>query len=381
MTLKLIDRSILSEMIVPFLIGQAAIVLMLIGSVLYNNATILLQNQVPVQYVFRMVLYFIPFLIHMTMPVAMAVAASLAVSRLCRDSEITVMRVSGASLVRIFMPIYLVGLIASVADFCIGEYVVPPSIQRFGAVLAEIPSHIPHLQPPAGEYIIASDKSYVIFVNSMIPKRGYIEMHGIQISSSPRAIFNGSAAPIQAYADSGRYEDGWWILDHPSLFTYTLDGQKVTLTSPMKLSRYIAVDPQSFQNGFALQLPMWTMANSSTRTFADMGRDLKRQKAQGIHDVNALLDYHFKLSIPFSCLVMALCCPPLALRFAKGGGFMGTLLSICLVFVYWNTMLLFRILGSPGANNVAPLLQAEVAAWSQNILFVVLGVYFLKRSE
>ena len=138
--MKLLDRSRLREMVVPFLIGQAAIVLMLIGSVLYNNATVLLMNQVPLVYVAKLILYFLPFLIHMTMPVAMAVGASLAVSRLGRDSEITVMRASGASLVRIFMPLFLVGLIVSVGDFFFGELVVPLSVQRLEAVLAEIPN-------------------------------------------------------------------------------------------------------------------------------------------------------------------------------------------------------------------------------------------------
>ena len=64
-----------------------------------------------------------------------------------------------------------------------------------------------------------------------------------------------------------------------------------------------------------------------------------------------------------------------------GGGFMGTLLSICLVFVYWNTLLLARILGSPGAEGSAPLLAPPVAAWSQNVLFVLLGLIVLRKSE
>src|ERR1041385_8954630 len=126
--MKLLDRSLLREMFVPFLIGQAAIVLMLIGTVLYNNASVLLLNQVPLRFVVRMVLYFIPFLLHMTMPVAMAVGASQAFSRLGRDAEITVMRASGASLVRIFRPIFIVGLLVSIGDFYFGEYVVPASV-------------------------------------------------------------------------------------------------------------------------------------------------------------------------------------------------------------------------------------------------------------
>src|ERR1043166_6413128 len=194
--MKLLDRSLLREMVVPFLIGQAAIVLMLIGSVLYNNATVLLMNQVPLVYFGKIILYFIPFLLHMTMPVAMAVGASLAVSRLGRDSEITVMRASGASLIRIFRPISLVGLIVSIADFYFGEYVVPASVQRFDAVLAEIPNNIPRLAPLAGQWIISSDQSYALFVKTMIPQGHTIELHGVLIVSSPKAIYSGESAPL-----------------------------------------------------------------------------------------------------------------------------------------------------------------------------------------
>lgn len=379
--MKLIDRSLLVEMIVPFLIGQAAIVLMLIGSVLYNNATVLLMNQVPLVYVFKLILYFLPFLIHMTMPVAMAFGASLAVSRLGRDSEITVMRASGASLVRIFMPIFLIGILASVGDFFFGELIVPLSVQRLEAVLAEIPNHLPKLQPLAGEWIVSNDKSYVIYVKTMIPRRDSIELHGIEIVSGPKAIYSGESTPLHCYADNGRYHEGHWIMDHPVVFNYTTDGKKVTLTSPSTMDFFITVDPQAFQSGFLLQLPMWTMARSSNRTFWQLGDEIKRNQKQHINDVLTVLDYHFKMSIPFSCLVMALCCPPMSLRFARGGGFMGVLLSICLVFVYWNTMLLARILGTPGPDAGTAFLSPVVAAWTQNVVFVLLGLYVLRKSE
>ena len=368
-------------MVVPFLIGQAAIVLMLIGSVLYNNATVLLMNQVPLVYVAKLILYFLPFLIHMTMPVAMAVGASLAVSRLGRDSEITVMRASGASLIRIFMPLFVVGLLVSVGDFFFGELVVPLSVQRLEAVLAEIPNHLPKLQPLAGDWIVSNDKSYVIYVKTMIPRRQFIELHGIMIVSGPKAIYSGESAPLMCSAEDGRYQDGHWILEHPAAFSYTTDGKKVSMMSPRTMDFFVTVDPQAFQSGFLLQLPMWTMARSSNRTFWQLGAEIKRNEKQHINDILTVLDYHFKMSIPFSCLVMALCCPPLSLRFARGGGFMGTLLSICLVFVYWNTMLLGRILGTPGPDAAAPFLSPVIAAWTQNIIFMLLGLYVLRKSE
>jgi lipopolysaccharide export system permease protein len=379
--MKLLDRYLVREMVVPFLIGQAAIVLMLTGTVLYNNAELFLTNQVPLADVARLVLYFLPFLVHMTMPVAMAVAASLTISRLSRDSEITVMRSAGVSLIRIFLPIFLTGLLVSVGDFYFGEYVVPAAMLRFNGVRAELPTHLKRLAPLTGQYIVASDNSFALFVQSMVPQRGYIALYGIQIIASPRASFSGGTEPILITAKQGRYENGNWILEDAFVLNYSLDGKTFTPGRAKRVTQYIPVDPQAFQSGFFMQMPMGTMANSSTRTFTEIGHDLKVEKAQGIHDPYALLDYHFKLSVPFSCLVMALCCPPLALRFGRGGSFMGVLLSICLVFVYWNTLLLARILGSPGPGGSPPLLWPPVAAWSQNVLFVLLGLFVLRKSE
>ena len=368
-------------MIVPFLIGQGAIVLMLTGSVLYNNADVLLVNQVPGRFVIRMILYFLPFLVHMTMPVAMAVAASLAVSRLGRDSEITVMRAAGVSLVRLFLPIFLTGLVVSIGDFVFGEYIVPRSVERFEAVLNEIPTHLRRLQPQTGQYIVSGDQSYAIFVQGMTPHHGFIELRGVQLISSPKLTYNGESLPFIVSASHGRFQDGWWTLEHPYLLRYRTDGHERQESWPEAFRLYVAVDPAAFQTGFLLQLPMWKMSGSSSRTFVQLRNELRYNSEHNIHDYYAQLDYNFKLSVPFSCLVMALCCPPLALRFARGGGFMGTLLSICLVFVYWNTLLLARILGSPGAEGSPPLVAPQLAAWSQNVIFVLVGLIVLRKSE
>lgn len=379
--MRLLDRYLLREMWVPFLIGQSAIVLMLTGSVLYNNANVLLMHQVPLRYVWQMVLYFLPFLVHMTMPVAMAVAASLAVSRLGRDSEITVMRASGVSLSRIFRPIFVTGLLLSIGDFYFGEMVVPAAVQRFDRVVQDMVVHIPRLRPIAGQIIVASDHAYAFYVETMIPREGYIELHNIEIMSTPKATAMGRSDPLVVSARRGRFEAGTWTLEEPFVIRHSVDGQNYVVSRPETFQLSSVVDPQAFQSGFLLQIPMWTMARSATETLAQLGAKIERQRQQGILNHYDVLDYHFKLSVPFSCLVMAVCCPPLALRFARGGGFTGTLLSICLVFVYWNTLLLTRILGAPGPTGAAPVLPPVVAAWSQNVLFTLLGLWVMRRSE
>ena len=380
--MKILYRYMWGEMVVPFLIGLGGVVMMLTGSVLYNNADVFLQNQIPIADVVRLALYFVPFLINMTMPVGMAMAASLAVSRMARDSEITVLRASGASLVRLFMPIFIAGAFVSVADFYWGEYVVPAAFVRFNAIMNDLPMHLKSITPPSGEYIISPDQSFVIGVRNMTPKPGYIQLRGISIVSGFRSFNSVESQPFVLSADEGQYKSGDWILNDAQIYTYSVkNARDWSRGSAHRVTKHINIDPQSMSTNIVLQLPMGKMAGNSNKTFKQLGEEIKTDRRIGDVDVSKLLDYHFKLSVPFSCMVMALCCPPMALRFAKGGGFMGTLLSICLVFVYWNTMLLARMLGSTTPSNPQALLSPAVAAWSQNVLFVILGVIVLKKSE
>src|SRR5437868_4906479 len=136
--MKRLDLYLVREMFVPFLIGQGAVVLMLTGTVLYNNADAFLNNEIPALAVVKIAFYFLPYLINLTMPVAMAIAASLTVSRLARDTEITVMRAAGISLKRIFLPLFFLGLLVSVADFYFGERVVPWANLQFERTMTSL---------------------------------------------------------------------------------------------------------------------------------------------------------------------------------------------------------------------------------------------------
>ena len=133
--------------------------------------------------------------------------------------------------------------------------------------------------------------------------------------------------------------------------------------------------PERMFNMIYLQLPLYTAA--STVSFRDLATRVALQRRSGYVNSQDLLDLHFKLSVPLSCLVFALVCPPLAMRFARAGGFMGVLLSIILVFVYWNTLLAARIIGSRYPEVFPPAL----AGWGQNVVFALVGVWFLWRSE
>ena len=132
--MRLTDKSLLSELIVPLLIGLLAFLLMLVGNTLYALLDRMFQEKWPVGYVARVLLFNIPTVLVRTLPIAAAVGASLATSRLARDGELTALRASGVSLLRVFAPLLLVGLALSGAGIYLFERVVPWAWQEQGDV-------------------------------------------------------------------------------------------------------------------------------------------------------------------------------------------------------------------------------------------------------
>ncbi len=378
--MKRLDRYLLREMVVPFLIGQGAVVLMLTGTVLYNNADTFLSYGIPAMGVVKIAVYFMPYLVNLTMPVAIAVAASLAVSRLSRDSEITAMRAAGISLKRVFLPVFAAGLAISLGDFYFGEKVVPWSNLQYERTMNELSRNLKVFVPKERTVVQSLDKRYTAYVGRMelSGSGNTAKLYDVMfwISDTP-GLVGGGASPSMIAADTADYDNGIWRLYNAKVHTYANKGKDETfiISNPVKIDFKIA--ERSF-NSIVMNLPLYSSGSeAATISFRELGERIGRQRSSGWINKRDILEYHFKLSVPFSCLVFAIACPPLSLKFARAGGFMGVLLSIILVFVYWNTLLAAKIIGAKFPDVIPP----QLAAWGQNVVFSVIGLYFLWRGE
>jgi lipopolysaccharide export system permease protein len=300
-----------------------------------------------------------------------AIATALTVSRLTRDTEITVMRSAGISLKRIFLPVFAAGLLLSFGDFWFGEHVVPWSILRYEQTMSEISRNIHFLVPQEGQAIQSPDRKYTVLIGRMEVERGshQTKLYDVRIIANPTGV-----NPIVMLSRTADYNDGIWTLHNANIHIYEQGGLREKYILAKEEVINFRLSEASF-NTITLQLPLYSSA--ADMSFHDMGVNLARERKNGWVNPHDLLEYNFKLSVPFSCLVFAIVCPPLALRFARAGNFMGVLLSIILVFVYWNTLLAARIIGTRYPGILPPF----AAAWGQNVLFSGIGLFTLWREE
>ena len=359
------DRYLFSELLLPFFIGTFALIMMMVGTTLYNLLESLLREKWPIAVVLRVLALNIPAVLVLALPVATALAVSLAVNRLARDNEITVLKSVGVSLVRAFMPILVFGIAVSGVDFYLSDSVVPwasKEQQNLQFFLDALPKN-----PIEAGLTVRRDNYTITFNTAQKMTDSRRRLNRIIIIESAKDVGAYPVVTTAAYAD---YEGGIWTITDAVVHTYDSDGVTVTDTVVKSILLNLPID-------FSMAYRNTSGNEGMLLSYAELTRRAAEARRMGqIRDAgNYETERWFKLSLPAMCAVFAFCAPPFALRFSRGGSFTGILLSIVLVFVAWNTFLLMKYFALGG------VLPSVVAAWATNALFLGLGVVLLRAQE
>lgn len=360
--MRIIDRYIARELVMPFAIGFCTFLVLLIGNLLFDNIDYVLKQGIPLSIVGKLVLYSIPRLLVYTFPVSVLFATSLTINRLARDSEITAMRIATVSIYRLLVPIAIFGAVMSVVAFVNGEVAAPWAEHRAQQAIRQMwqTQALPPIQPN----VFFNSENNWFYVDK-------VKRTGTNTSTLEHVMIYqlsaGEGYPLLITAEKAWSKDNVWYLQNGIRheldnkgFTKLEQGFK-TLTINLKrpFNDYLVEYKSTQEMGMGeLRHQLTTMQRSGVRIAPDM-----------------LLELHLKIALPLACLVVGLCCAPLGLKFARSGSFMGILLSIMVVFLYHNTMLLCKALGTNG--GVPPVL----AAWAPNMIFALAGAYLIWKER
>jgi lipopolysaccharide export system permease protein len=356
---KRLDRYILKELMVPFLIGTLTVVLMFQANMLIAQLKNVSLQNVPPMALLQMILYKTPFFLNVTLPVAMSLAASLAISRLARESELTAMRSAGASIRRVVLPVALFGAFVGIGNYYLVEQVVPPAERAFRRLAVQV--GIMGTSPDFYSNAMLRLRNFTVSIGTVVrAPDGTIQLNNILLVERPRP---GETTLLEA--ESGEYRDGVWTIRKP--FLRHMVGEdlfQAVSQEDMEINERIVLDD--------LFLP--PMPEEQTK--AELEEAIATARKMGSTTQVMEVSWHVRHAVPAAVMVFAIVAPIFAILFARTGGFVGVLLSIVLVFLYYNAFVIStEILGRNAW--VAPWL----AAWLPNILFAALGMVGLRRLE
>lgn len=349
------------EMLVPLLAGFLVVLVLLVGNIIYNNISIIVAKIRQWPDLLYYILLQTPYFVVLSLPSGALFGCSLAISRLTRDSEITMMRMAGVSVRRIFLPVFVVGGIITITAYAFQEGVIPWADRESIRVLKRLWA-TPGTPAIQTNVFFRADNHY-FYVGSANRTPDGLTLKNVMIYETPIT----SGYPTLTTARSATTKNGVWILHDGTSYRVSREGdlklvihfRRMKLDLRRPIADYIAQEQKS-PRGMSI---------------AELRKQMSNLVASGLDPRSYELEYNYKLAIPLSSLVLILCVAPLSLRFGRSGSFMGVLIGIVVLFFYWNVILFSRVLGETGG------LPPTLAGWSEVIIFTLLGVYLMWKAE
>ncbi len=194
--MRLLNRYLLRQLTAPFVFALAAQTSLMLLSQIAKKFGALVGKGLPWTVIGEVFLLSLPFIIAMTLPMAVLLAVLYTFSHLAADNEITAMRASGFSVYQILVPVLLWGAGMAAFNFMFVDQVLPRSNARLRSLLIDIGRKKPTFE--LREQVINEVPPSQYFLRASRIDAATGKMRGITIYD-----VGGEASRRVIYADSG----------------------------------------------------------------------------------------------------------------------------------------------------------------------------------
>ncbi len=366
--LKIVDRYLLREMAIPFLLATVGFLIFFLLFLMGRFSQLLVDRVIPPGALVLMLLYQLPYLLVLALPVATLFAIFLALGRLGHDREIIALQAAGISLRRIVMPLLVVGLILSGVDLLISDRLAPWGNRQFlNLYLQQFYGSRSAPQIRDNAFFKGADDRF-FYVRHYDAEENILEDVLIYDLSGRIYLEDGGTFPKVITAQSAIWQDDAWQLQNGVIHAFDDQGN---------LRYRNQFDTMTIQVGQQIQKMVFEQRSASEMSLGELSERIEAFRKIGRPAESLIVDYHLKMAIPLASFVFALFGAPLSLLIGPRGRALGVILSVLLVLLYQG--LLFwtaEILGNRGD------LPPAWGAWLPNLLFGLMGLLlFLKANR
>ena len=226
--MRLLDRYLLRQLVAPFLFALTALTSLMLLSQIAKKFGALVGKGLPWSVIGEVFGLSIPFIVAMTLPMAVLLAVLYAFSHLAADNEITAMRANGISVYQILAPVLAWGVLMAAFNFAFVDQVLPRTNARLRTLLIDIGRKKPTFELQEQVINEVPPSQYFLRAGRIDAATGHLKdvtIYDVGGESSRRII----------YADSGQmaYAEG-----QTDLSLRLFDGS---------IHQYRPAEPQTFQ--------------------------------------------------------------------------------------------------------------------------------------
>lgn len=363
--MKIIDRYLLRELLVPFTLGLALFTFILLIARILKLVEMVVNRGVRLGQILQLFSYILPAFLEVTVPMALLLAILVALGRLSSDSEIVAFQASGVGISRLTRPIGAFALCVALLTLALSVYVRPWGNNRLRTGLYEIVK----ARASAGitPKVFNDDfKNLVIYVDQIEPPGNALER--VLISDTREEALRNTV-----FARAGV------IIPSEQRRTLTLrllDGSIYTASTHPGAS-YQATRFSTYDITLNLDLAVAHAGQQekdvNEMTLVELQTAIARKEAANEPTLEERVELQRKFAIPCAALVFAALGIPLGIRPSRSAHSWGFSMSLALIFSYYLLLSLGQSLGERG------VLPPSIAVWLPNLLLsAVAGALFAR---
>ena len=351
--MRILSKYIIKELMPHFFIGLLAFTFLLLSSTIIELTAVIITKGINYSQLFLIILYSLPPLLVLTIPMALLLALLVGLGRLSADFELIIMRNLGISHIKLFLPILIFSLLCWLSSSYFMISLTPKANKSMVDIMYKILTTKVYSEikprvfyddlPNITLYIndITKDLKWkkIFLIYKYSP-----EKHRILLADSGYAIMDDNNTMI-----INLYNGSWHENNEPGKYSYA------------KFTQYqIPVKASSL-------LPS-TRAFRSDRemTLSELSKEIEERKKNNLPYNSYAVEWHKKFSIPFACIVFAFVGFIFYLRQMRVNRFSGYSISIFIILLYYT----FLIFGERFSDE--GYLSPFTGAWLANIIISII---------
>ena len=306
---------------------------------------------------FQLLIYKLPAIISLTLPMAILLATILVMGRLSADLEILALRAAGVSLFRVLIPMVSIGLIISLVNIIFNEIVVPRANFHAEVLMNNLKNT---------NVSIRDNVNLTQYDDNRLPLRIINVRENDTLNDITIAEYEDGRLSRVIRAENGQWDQGGgWIfnngvmhvlLENSSQELMVINFEKEIINLSLNLL------------DFSKKEKAYNEMNAQ-----ELSAFIQKEKRLGKNINELIVQYYLKFSLPFSCLIFTMIGAAVSFQSHRRSSAMGMGLSIIIILVYY---IIYSFGLAMGINNILPPI---IAAWAPNLLVGGVSVYLLNR--
>jgi lipopolysaccharide export system permease protein len=357
--MNILDRYLIKKFLFNLFFSIAAFVVIFLVVDLIENVDKFIDRDAALNLVIMYYLYFIPYIISLTLPVSMLLACLFALGSMSQHNEIVAQKSAGVSMYRMFLPLFILSLIISVLAGLFNERIVPEAnLRRMDIYRYDIQNNPRNIASKRNNIYLQDDKNRKVSISFFDGVKGEALRVSIQYYDGPKLMRRIDAKKM-------RWKDQIWTLYGVSERTLE-DSIDVLVNYDELIMPELNFKPV---NLLELQKKPEEMSYSELEIF------VKDMRKIGAVVRKWVVELHLKISYPFANFVIILFGAPIAAQKRRSGTAVGIGISLLVCFIYFLFIRTGQVLGHQGT------LDPWLAAWIGNIIFGFAGIYTMIKAR